>query len=254
LNQLEKQKPGEGSGRRRHRYRKHGGHKKSKKSTYNRISKWAKKNPSKAIAVFSVGVIVLLTVLFYLYNVEMLTETPITPPDKSPVKGILLPVAIVSESRPVQIGFGKIIRSVTLEELRHGYTISPETMFDCKGEKTAEDRTKFILLMLEDRLYINAEFRDPLSDEVAATINKKDWKGLAKNSAGFFSDDNTFQVSNIKGNIIFNMRFNEPDTLLVEGYFSSEKCVYVIGNNTVYSDRKEGNYVEKVSNEIKKLK
>lgn len=242
----------------RHRSHKHRRKPKTKKLTFKRFSKWIKRNPSKTIAFFSVGLIIVLTVLFYLYDKEMLTTNEVRSNNinsnhKEPVKGILLPVSLVSESSPVLINFGKITSPVSLEELRGGYTVSPQKLIHCGRGEEIEDRTKFTIYLVEDRLYVTADFRNLLSDEIAGSINQKQWTLLTKSLSGFHSDDNSFQVSDAQGNITFNMQFNQPDSLSIQGYFIGKECVYVVGQNTIYSEAKVGNYIERAMPEIKEV-
>ena len=173
--------------------------------------------------------------------------------NKNPVKGILLPVSLVSESSPVLISFGKTTNSVSLEELRRGYTLSPQKLIHCGREEGIEDYTKFTIYLVEDRLYVTTDFRNLLNDEIAGSINKKQWAIFTKSLSGFHSDDNSFQVSDAQGNITFQMEFNEPDSLSIQGYFIGKECIYVVGHNTTYSDAKVGNYIERVISEIKEV-
>ena len=86
-----------------------------------------------------------------------------------------------------------------------------------------------------------------------AATDQKHFTIRPKNLSGFYSDDNSFKVYDTQGNINFNMEFNAPDSLSIQGYFVGKDCVYVIGSNTVFSDAKIGDYVERTIPEIKRL-
>ena len=239
-----------------HRSHKHRRKSKTKKLSFKFFSKWVRRNPSKTIAFFSSGLIIVVTVLFYLYSHEMLTTTRVSSKNigsnnKNQIKGILLPVSLLSESSPVLINFGKITSSVSLKDLRRGYMMSPQKLINCGREAQTEDQTKFTIYLVEDRLYVTTDFRNLLDDGIAGSINQRQWTLLNKSLSGFHSDDNSFQVSDMQGNIIFNMQFNRPDSLLIQGYFIGKECLYVIGHNTTYSDAKVGDYIERAMPEIK---
>ncbi len=53
---------------------------------------------------------------------------------------------------------------------------------------------------------------------------------------------------------MFNMRFTDPDLLVIQGYFISSDCIYVAAENRIYSDHKAGNYIEKALPEISQIK
>ena len=250
--------PGEGKSVSRNRSRRHRSRSKNKKKlSVKRIRRWIKRNPSKTIAVFSIAVIVAITVSFYFYNIELIPSdirpTVKRPNKKNPIKGILLPVTLITESSSLIIKFGTIARSVSLKELRQGYTISPQNLVNCAIQDRREDRTKFTILLVEDRLYVNATFTNLSNNEVVAVTDQKHFTTLPKNLSGFYSDDNSFKVYDTQGNISFNMEFNAPDSLSILGYFIGEDCVYVIGRNTAFSDAKIGDYVERTIPEIKRL-
>jgi len=253
-----KENPGDENHVTRHRSHKHRRKPKVKKLSFKFFLKWIKRNPSKTIAFLSSILIIVLTVLFYLYSHEMLTTTRVSSKNissnnKNLMNGILLPVSLVSESSPVLINFGKITSSVSLEDLRHGYMISPQKLINCGIEAQTEDQTKFTIYLVEDRLYVTTDFRNLLDEGIAGSVDQRQWTLLTKSLSGFHSDDNSFKVSDTQGNVIFNMQFNQPDSLLIKGYFVGKECVYVIGHNSTYSDAKVGNYIEKAMPEIKAM-
>ncbi len=228
--------------------------KSKKKYSFKRLRKWMKKHPSKAIAIFSVGLIIILSISFYIYDMDMLTAGEVRPENKNPIKGVLLPVELVSESSPLTIKFGATSRTVSLKELRKGYVISPQKMINCAPGNPVEDRTRFILSLIEDRLYVNANFNDITGNEKIAGADGKHWTIRPKKASAFYSDDNSFKVYDTQGNINFNMQFEQPDVLIIEGYFSGAECIYVAGSGANFSDAKTGNYIERLMPEIKRLK
>jgi hypothetical protein len=228
-----------------------------KKLSFKRIRRWIKKNPSKTIAIFSIAIIVGITVSFYFYNLELI-PTDIRPnvkrPDKkNPVKGILIPVTLITESSSLTIRFGTITKSVSLKELRKGYSISPQNLINCTVPKGTGDRTKFTILLVEDRLYVNAVFKNLSGEETIASTNQKRFTIAPRNLSAFYSDDNSFKIYDEQGNINFHTEFNEPDSLSITGYFIGSECVYVVGHNAIYSYARMGNYIERIMPEIKRL-
>jgi hypothetical protein len=239
-----------------HRSRTHRSRLKRRQLFFKNLLKWLKKNRSKWIAILAIPFIIIITILFYLYSRRNLGEHEIElqkADNKNPIKGILLPMELITESDPVTIRFGTITKSVSLNELREGYVISPENLITCEVQTKAISQTKFIIYLVENRLYVNATFVNLKTSEAIAATDKTNWTLLPKSGSKFYSDNSSFKIYDKEGNINFDMKFNGKDSLNIKGYFIGRECVYIIGSNIEYSDSKAGNYIEKVVPQIKEL-
>jgi hypothetical protein len=241
---------------RHHSSRRHRSRSKSRQLFFKSLLKWLKKNRSKWLAILAIPFIIIITVLFYLYSKRNLTEREIEllkANGKDPIRGILLPMELITESDPVTIKFGTITKSVSLNELREGYVVSPENLVTCEQEIKTKNQTNFIIYLVENRLYVNAKFVNLKSSEVIAATDKRNWILLPKFGSKFYSDNSSFKIYDTDGNINFYMKFNGKDSLSIKGYFIGNECVYIIGSNTEYSDAKAGNYIERFVPRIKEL-
>jgi len=197
--------------------------------------------------------LIYISVLFYGYD-EDDTDSIEEVSNNTAVKGILLPSRLLGEAGTVFIKFGKTKNPVSLEELNQGYQVSVMKMTGCGNYSGLSDSTKFTISLSEGRLFVNANFRYLLNGTVIASVNQKEWVYVSEKISETRTDDYSFELSDDKGNVIFTVQFIEPDTLSVQGYFVGEDCIYVINNDGIYSEVKSGNYIERISPQIKKIK
>jgi hypothetical protein len=204
--------------------------------------------------LFSIGIIIYLSVLFYAYDVNVLKKSRNISNSKNLVKGLLLPKKILNKNSHILLQFGNIESSVSLENLRRGIGMSPMSLTNCEKIKNGKDPINFFIFLEMDRLYVTTNFRELANDEIIGTVNKKHLKVLSGNLFAFSSEDNFFEVLDGQENVVFNMRFTKPDLLVIQGYFISADCIYVAAENKIYSDHKVGNYIEKALPEIRQIK
>jgi hypothetical protein len=228
------------------------GQHKSRKRNLKKISQWIKKNPLKIAALFFIGAIIYVSVLFYNYEEDQIITNDSIYNDKM-VKGILVPMRILSELSAISIQLGTIKSSVSLQELKKGYKVSPANMINC-GSTTLSDPSAFIITLIQERLYVTASFKHIFNEKIIGSVNNAEWSFLSENITDIRTDDYSFEVLDNTGNVIFNMQFAEPDILSVNGYFIGAECIYVISDNSIYSNLKTGNYIERALPEIKRIK
>ncbi|MEO6329523.1 MAG: hypothetical protein ABIO55_11345 [Ginsengibacter sp.] len=248
--QNSKQSSGEETHKRR---RRHTRHKKDGKSIVKDIAKWLKKHPLKVAAFIFVGFIIYLSFLFYNYDNYNPTSNEIVSNNKV-VRGILLPMRLLSEISEIYLDFGKTQLSVSIDQLKAGYKVSPMSIAHCSNNIKPGDPSDFIIYLVEDRIYISTNFKDLYDDKIIGSVNKKDWTFLSKNISAVRTDDYSFEVFDRKENVIFAMQFKEPGIISIQGYFIGEECIYILNDDGAYSDTKTGNYVERVLPQIKNIK
>ncbi|MBA2563057.1 MAG: hypothetical protein H0V14_09135, partial [Chitinophagaceae bacterium] len=143
----------------------------------------------KTIALFSIGIIIYLSVLFYAYDVNVLKKSKNISNSKNLVKGLLLPKKILNKNSYIRLQFGNIESSVSLENLRRGIAMSPMSLTNCEKIKNGKDPTNFFIFLEMDRLYVTTNFRELANDEIIGTVNKKHLKVLSGNLFAFSSED-----------------------------------------------------------------
>ena len=235
------------------RHSRHARHTRHKTTGLKSIAKWVKKNPLKIAASLFIGAIIYISVLFYNYEEGNVIKNENVVNNKI-VRGILVPMRILSEMSTVSVDFGKTKNSVSLQQLKQGYEISPTGIGHCANDMNLSKPSKFIIYLVEDRLYVTTNFIGISDDSIIGSVNKKDWTFLSKNISAIRTDDYSFEVSDSRRNVIFNMQFIEPDILSIHGYFIGAECIYIVNDNGIYSDTKTGNYIERALPEIKKIK
>lgn len=242
----------------REKYKKHSRHKKRKTPILHRLSAWVKKNPLKIAAFLFVGSIIYISVLFYNYEENFGSQKEAVSNNKT-IRGILLPMRILSEISAITVNFGGIKIPLTLEELKRGHKISPVNLKNCGSQpvdagKGRNDPADFTITLIDDRIYVNAAFVSTVDGQIIGRVNHKEWSFLSTNISSVRSDDYSFEVSDNRGNINFSMQFTEPDVLTIRGCFIGADCIFVVHDNTVYADVKTGNYLNRAKSEITKIK
>ncbi len=248
------EKPGEKSNRRSLKSHRSSKQKKGFRHSIRLVNVWIKNNPLKTIAFFSIGIIIYLTVLFYLYNVDNLNNSEDILISKIEIKGLLIPQEVLNRNKQVVLRFGDTENSFSLEKLKEGIAISPVSLTNCEKVKKRKDPLKFFIFLEDDRLYVNTTFIELASGEIIGTVNKKHLRVSSGNLSSFHSEDNFFEVLDAEENVVFNMQFTKPGLLVIQGYFISSNCIYVTGENKIYADHKAENYIEKASREINQIK
>ncbi len=228
--------------------------KRSFRHTWRRMYVWFRNNPLKAIAFFSLGIIIYLSALFYSYDVNILKKSKSILTSKNLVKGLLLPKKFLNKNKPILLQFGNSEVSLSLENLRRGIAVSPLRLTNCEKIKNHNDPTNFFIFLEMDRLYVSTSFKELVSDESIASVNKRHLKILSGDLFAFSSEDNFFEVQDGQENVVFNMQFTNPGLLLIQGYFVSSNCVYVAVDNKIYSFNKSENYIEIALSEIRHIK
>ncbi len=156
--------------------------------------------------------------------------------NKNYVKGIFIPDVISSNPNSfITVNLGGTLSSNPLNFYEQGHELSGIGMeFGENGE------IPFGLKLRIDnkRLYCYAIFKDIQKEEVVGIIDFKYWSLLKSNILDFRDTDQSLEVIDKYGNIVFNIIYQFPNTLIIQGYFISNNSIFVISANSIQSFEK----------------
>ena len=69
-----------------------------------------------------------------------------------------------------------------------------------------------------DRLYVSAIFKHFRNSELIGIINYDYWALYKDNIANFTSDDQSLKVIDKQNNVVFDIQFVVPNTVVINGY------------------------------------
>lgn len=235
------------------RRKKHHHYKPKKIGWFKKTKRWIRSNPLKTIAIFSVALIIYVTIMFYMNNVDVLNTNEAVVNPKYKIKGLLVPDIYLLEKTPLYLQLGSYKTTLALDQLKHGVAISPMALSTCETIKRRRDPTKFFIFLEGKRLFASTSFRDIESEEILGNVNKQHLKLFSEEHATYHSEDKFIEVLDAGENVVFNMQFSEPGHIRLQGYFISSSCVYIATGDSLYAFQKSGTYVQQALPEIRKI-
>lgn len=169
------------------------------------------------------------------------------------VQGILLPDKLLGDEEHICIGFGTFQQCYSVNELKKGKEFIPN-MFICDFDNDYPVRCKFKII--NNRLYISDSLRSLDNDNLVGILNDNRWQLKKQEMFEFINDDKRLQVIDNKGNIMLSVAFQEPNTVLLHGYFIKEKSAAVISDKGFMPciNKTDSNWKKLVANEASFIK
>lgn len=209
-------------------------------------------------------IILVLTIAGYsndVAGVKTLITNFFTPKEKrwfddQHVQGILLPPEVVA-GRDLILNTGSK-QQLLLEQLRNPDGLDPDASKGMApngiimpgGGPVMGLRLKLV----ENTLYVSTTFRD-IDEKIVGKMEFNKWAFRSQFISNYHDGDNNLEVLDTYGNVLFNLRFEYPNNLIINGYFVSDKAVSVYRDNSSFGWQKVlPNYRQNFFEEIRLLK
>lgn len=136
------------------------------------------------------------------------------------IKGVFLPPALDISNNQLIIESGGITTYYQISKLKEGIEIKV-------GEYVGDLKFK----IEKNRLFVSTTFRDIQKEEVVGIINYKSWSLLKDNLLDYIETDESFEVIDRNGNVIFSIKYKAPNIVSLKGYFIKSSKVFIIDSN-----------------------
>ena len=146
-------------------------------------------------------------------------------------KGIFVPKSILYSNGLINVNYADIRYSCRVEALKKGYVVKPHTV-SCGPLKEQPFEVKMIIK--NDRLFISTVFKDIQKEEVVGIIDYDHWRLFKPNLLNWKESDTSLEALDRGNNVIFNMIYEQPNTLTIHGYSVGLGCIFVVLDDAIY--------------------
>ena len=87
-------------------------------------------------------------------------------------------------------------------------------------------------LLKKDRLYIGTIFKD-IDDKYVGKMNFTEWELKSSKISNYHDGDDNMEIIDENGYVLFNMRYQSPNTIIIEGYYVGDGGVQIANDTTM---------------------
>jgi hypothetical protein len=87
-------------------------------------------------------------------------------------------------------------------------------------------------LLKGNRLYIGTIFKD-IDDKYVGKMNFTEWELKSSKISNYHDGDDNMEIIDENGYVLFNMRYQTPNTIIIEGYYVSDGGVQIANDSTI---------------------
>lgn len=210
--------------------------------------------------------IIFLTVISALFVLRDQIHDLITPreklwKEKVYLNGIRIPNSVFEENQPIFLFFGQNATSNFGLGTGRQYSIEQlEDTIDLSQEKTplvimpgGGGPFGLKLLLKGRRLYVGETFKD-IDDKYVGRMNFTEWELKSSKISNYHDGDDNMEIIDDNGYVLFNMRYQYPNIIIINGYFVGDNSVQVANDKSFAGfNRALPDYKQQAIEQIRKI-
>jgi hypothetical protein len=146
--------------------------------------------------------------------------------DQTFVRGILIPQSLLSSTDTINLELGTVSFRDNVHNLKQGIEFKQSRVLGCGSSPVFPFDLRFKIE--NNRLYFATTFKDIQKEEVVGIIDFRTWSLVKSNLLDYNETDESLEVIDRSGNIIFSLLYKYPNTISIKGYFVAVDCITVV--------------------------
>jgi hypothetical protein len=174
--------------------------------------------------------------LFIVFDIKEKIHEWVTPDEvrwdeENYVHGIHIPMSIASQYNELVFKFGTVRESVLLNSLRK------DSMYKLAVLQPPLFNISFKLK--NEYLFISSSFRDIKTEQIIGKMDFNHWETKNSGITHYHDGDDNMEIIDANGFVVFNMRYQYPNTIQINGYFIGDKFVNVATSQELFLGSKD---------------